>query len=81
MQFRWGKSVGCEVTPSKRLKDNSEQIADNRRLEVWASWVECGSIGWCGDLRKSGSFAPALKSRSWPRPGRGRCGFAWLGLS
>jgi hypothetical protein len=45
------------------ISDNSEQIADNRRPVVWVGWVECGSIGWCGDVRKSGSLAPALKSR------------------
>jgi hypothetical protein len=42
-------------------RDNTEQIADNRRPEMWAAWLECGSICWCGDVRKSGSFAPALK--------------------
>jgi hypothetical protein len=61
-----------------RMRDNSEQIADSRRLEIDAALVDHGLIWLFGGERKSESFASALKIRSRPRPDGGRS--RWLSL-
>ena len=59
MQVWWGKSVGFGERAEWRIRDNSEQITDSRRLEVWAGWS--GRLVGVVMFAKAGALLPHSK--------------------